>query len=159
MYLNLYNFNVDGLYINRILPEEIGNAFFEQWIRIQKDYIKILEETFAALPIRKIPWYDEELRGISNIRRIVEDVLTDDVFMTKILTDRESFLQTDDGYLLTVSLPGANKTDIDLYQAATDIVIKTGNFKRNIPLPNVLRSMQVTGAAFEEDKLKIRFGK
>ena len=29
MYLNLYNFNVDGLYINRIIPKEINNKFFD----------------------------------------------------------------------------------------------------------------------------------
>ena len=28
MYMNLYNFNVDGLYINRILPQDIDNRLF-----------------------------------------------------------------------------------------------------------------------------------
>ena len=28
MYLNLYNTNVDALYINRIMPEDIDNSFF-----------------------------------------------------------------------------------------------------------------------------------
>ena len=37
MYLNLYNFNVDGLYINRILPEDIDNDFFNHWIMIQRE--------------------------------------------------------------------------------------------------------------------------
>ena len=37
-------------------------------------------------------------------------------------------------YQLDVFLPCADKSSIDLYQAATDIVIKTGNFKRNILL-------------------------
>ena len=32
MYMNLYNFNVDGLYINRILPKDINNDFFHQLI-------------------------------------------------------------------------------------------------------------------------------
>ena len=160
MYLNLYNFNVDGLYINRILPDGMENAFFDQWIGIQKDYTKGLEETFAALPIRKIRWYEEELKGIRNIQRIVDDVLTgEEVFETGILTKREEFLQTENGYQLTVNIPGADKSDIDLYQAASDLVIKTGNFKRNIPLPNVLRTMQVSGAAFENGELKIRFEK
>ena len=68
-------------------------------------------------------------------------------------------MQTENGYQLTVNIPGADKSDIDLYQAASDLVIKTGNFKRNIPLPNVLRTMQVSGAAFENGELKIRFEK
>lgn len=160
MYMNLYNFNVDGLYINRILPQDVDNDFFSQWIVIQKRYIAQLKECFAALPIYEIPWYDEELRGERAVRRIVRDVLTDsEVFEGKNITERENFKQTDSGYQLEVFLPYAEKESIDLYQASTDIVIKTGNFKRNIPLPNILRNFTVCGAKFENGKLCIRFEK
>lgn len=160
MYMNLYNFNVDGLYINRILPKDINNDFFNQWIIIQKKYITNLKESFSALPIYEIPWYDEELRGERNIRRIVEDALSgNEVFEKKIITERESFKQIEAGYQLDVFLPGADKSSIDLYQATTDIVIKTGNFKRNIPLPNILRNYVVAGAKFDKGKLSIIFEK
>lgn len=160
MYMNLYNFNVDGLYINRILPKDINNDFFNQWIIIQKKYITYLKESFSALPIYEIPWYDEELRGEENIRRIVEDALSgNDVFAKKIITERESFKQIETGYQLDVFIPYADKSSIDLYQATTDIVIKTGNFKRNIPLPNILRNYVVAGAKFDEGKLSIIFEK
>lgn len=160
MYMNLYNFNVDGLYINRILPKDIDNDFFNQWIMIQKEYITYLKESFSALPIYEIPWYDEELRGEENIRRIVKDALSgNEVFEKKIITERESFKQIETGYQLDVFLPYSDKSSIDLYQAATDIVIKTGNFKRNIPLPNILRNYVVAGAKFDEGKLSIIFEK
>lgn len=160
MYMNLYNFNVDGLYINRILPQDIDNNFFDRWVEIQKEYIQCLKDSFAALPIYEIPWYDEELKGEENIKRIVDDVLAkSDVFKVRLITEREVFTQIDDGYLLEVNIPGADKTDIDLYQATTDIVIKTGNFKRNIPLPNALRTYVVSGAKFEEGRLCISFEK
>ena len=160
MYMNLYNFNVDGLYINRILPPDINNRFFEQWLVIQKEYMECLENCFSALPIIRIPWYDEELKGEENIKRIVDDVLAgEDVFASAPVTQREKFVQTKQGYRLDVFLPGARKEDIDLYQAATDIVIKTGNFKRNIPLPNVLRTYTVTEAGFEDGTLRILFEK
>ena len=160
MYMNLYNFNVDGLYINRILPQDINNDFFDQWISIQKKYITYLKESFSALPIYEIPWYDEELRGEQNIRRIVEDALSESgVFEKKIITERENFKQVETGYQLDVFLPCADKSSIDLYQTATDIVIKTGNFKRNIPLPNILRNYVVVRAKFEEGRLYIIFEK
>ena len=160
MYMNLYNFNVDGLYINRILPQDINNNFFNQWIVIQREYIIYLKESFSALSIYEIPWYEEELRGVSNIRRIVEDVLSGkEVFEEKIITERESFKQIEKGYQLEVFLPCVDKSSIDLYQGTTDIVIKIGNFKRNIPLPNILRNYMVTGAKFEEEKLCIIFEK
>lgn len=160
MYMNLYNFNVDGLYINRILPQNINNDFFEQWIIIQKEYITYLKENLSALPIYEIPWYDEELRGEENIRRIVDDVLSkDNVFEKKIITDRERFVQIKNGYQLDLFLPYANKSSIDLYQTMTDIIIKTDNFKRNISLPNILRNYVVVGAEYDKDKLSIIFEK
>ncbi len=160
MYLNLYNFNVDGIYINRILPQEIDNRFFSQWLVLQREYIGMLKECFGALPIYEIPWYDQELKGEAAVRRIVEDVLEGkDVFAGKHITEREKFVQTKKGYELEVFLPCGEKEKIDLYQAVADIVIKADNFKRNIPLPNVLRSYTVTGAKFEEGKLRICFEK
>ena len=160
MYLNLYNFNVDGLYVNRILPRDIDNPFFDGWLKIQKEYLTYLKECFSALPIYEIPWYDEELKGADNVRRIVRDVLDHgEVFETKVLTERETFHKIEEGYELEVFLPYANKEDIDLYQSATDVVIKTGNFKRSIPLPNVLRKYAVTRAKFEGDRLQVRFEK
>ena len=160
MYMNLYNFNVDGIYINRILPTNIDNRFFDQWIELQKEYITSLKESFAALPIYEIPWYDEELRGEDNIRRIVNDVFAEnDVFESRIITERENFIQTETGYQLDVNVPGADKEDLDLYQASTDVVIKMGNFKRNIPLPNILRTYEISGAKFENGILHISFEK
>ena len=160
MYLNLYNFNVDGIYINRILPRNMNNDFFEQWLVIQREYITCLKECFSALPIYEIPWYDEELRGERAIRRIVQDVLDgEEVFERKNITERENFKKTENGYQLEVFLPYAEKEGLDLYQAATDLIIKTGNFKRNIPLPNILRSYMVSGAKFKDGKLCIQFEK
>ena len=105
MYMNLYNFNVDGIYINRILPQNINNAFFLQWIDLQKNYTTELKETFAALPIYEIPWYDEELRGEAAIKRIIEDTLPDNVFESRVVTERETYVQNDKGYLLKVFCP------------------------------------------------------
>ena len=39
--------------------------------------------------------------------------------------------QTNSGYQLKVFLPYAEKENIDLYQAAADLVVRTGNFKRS----------------------------
>lgn len=43
MYLNLYDYLVDGVYINRILPKDMDNPFFSEWIRIQNQYVDELE--------------------------------------------------------------------------------------------------------------------
>lgn len=158
MYMNLYDFNVDGVYINRILPRDIDNDFFEEWLKIQKKYIDELEECFGKLPIYRIPWYDEELKGRHAVERICGDALgADEVFEGKVITQREVFVQNDKGYLLSVSLPCADKKDVDLCQSCTDVVIRAGSFKRCIPLPNILRTYDITSAKYNEGELRIQF--
>lgn len=160
MYMNLYNFNVDGLYINRILPQDIANSFFDEWLIIQKKYKEQLYESFAAIPIYEIPWYDEELRGMRAVTRICRDALIgDEVFDTKRITQRESFEQNDRGYLMKLSIPFVEKSKVDLFQSENDVIIKINNFKRNIPLPNVLRTYRVSEAKLEEGILCLQFEK
>lgn len=160
MYMNLYNYNVDGLYINRVLPRDINNPFFSQWLQIQEKYINQLYESFGMLPIYTIPWYEEELKGQMAINRMAKEVLKEsDIFEIKTIHEREVFTKNEKGYLLDVALPGANKKEMDLYQSRTDIVIKLKNFKRNIPLPNILRNYLITSAKLEEGVLRIQFEK
>lgn len=158
MYMNLYNFNVDGLYINRILPADIDNEFFDSWIGLQGEYIRQLEESFSVLPIYRIPWYEEELVGLHAVERICKDVLEDqEVFEAKMITGREAFEKNESGYLLTVELPFTDKNKLDVYQSNTDVVIKLGNFKRNIALPDVLRSYSITCARLHAGRLSVQF--
>lgn len=160
MYMNLYDFNVDGLYINRILPKEMGNDYFTQWQEIQQKYIGQLEESFGMLPIYRIPWYDEELRGKHAVERICQDALCQtDLFEAKVILERAHFEENERGYELRLSVPNAQKGEVDFYQSQTDVVIKLGNFKRNIPLPNILRNYDITAAKLRDGKLNIQFEK
>ncbi len=160
MYMNLYNFNVDGLYINRVLPKEVSNPFFEGWKQIQSKYIEELRDNFSMLPISYIPWYGEEIQGVCAVERIAKECLNqEELFLPKVISERETYEKIEDGYLLKVCIPGAEKGDVDLYESGTDVVLKLGNFKRNIPLPNVLRNYEIVGAKLNDGKLEIRFGK
>ena len=158
MYMNLYNYNVDGLYINRVLPHELDNQFFSQWKEIQQKYIKEIKESFGSLPMNEIPWYDEEMDSIEGLRRICRDALSDnDIFEVKEILERESFEMVDDGYTLRLMISGISKDELDIYQSQTDIVIKIDNFKRNIPLPNILRKYIIDEANLENGQLLLHF--
>lgn len=158
MYLNLYNFNVDAVFLNRVLPRDIELPFFDQWIKLQSEYTKELELVFAGIPQYRIKWYDSEIAGIQALDRIMQDVLQDnDLLSVKTTKLNEEYEKTDEGYQLKLFLPNANKGEIILHESGTDIIICLGNFKRSIPLPNVLRKYQVGGAKLKEDFLYIPF--
>lgn len=160
MYLNLYNFNVDGLYINRVLPADLGNDFFDEWIRIQSDYIQELESVFAGMPVYRIPWYDLDLNGMEGLDRIAGDCLADTaLFEVRCSASNEVFEKTEEGYVLTVCLPCAKKEEIELHQSKSDMILRIGNFKRSIPLPGTLARCQVDSARLENGRLAIRFSR
>lgn len=160
MYMNLYNYNVDGIFINRILPADINNPFFAEWLEIQKKYIEELKDVFAEIPICSIKWYDTDLCGTEALDKICEEVLTQpDLF--EVLDNRkgETYEIVENGYMLSFFLPCMKKEELELHQSGTDVIIKIGNFKRNIPIPNTLRNYSIASAKFEEQLLKIQFVK
>lgn len=160
MYLNLYNFNVDALFINRILPEAVDNPFFNEWKALQSAYGNELEEVFGSIPIFKMKWYETDLNGLESLDRVVEDVLEqDDLFNVLHMEANETYEKINENYILSVRVPFANKAEIQLHETGQDIVIRIGNFKRCIPLPDSLRKYCVAGAKLENDVLKINLVK
>ena len=158
MYMNLYDFLVDGIYINRILPKDMENPFFEQWLNIQEEYIQELKDTFVDIPIYYVPWYDSDVNGLSGVCMLEEDVLRGkEVFQINSRLKGEIYEKTDSGYTLSISIPCAKKEELSMHESGSDIILKTGNFKRNIPKPYTLRNFEIAGASFENDRLKIRF--
>lgn len=158
MYLNLYNFNVDAIYINRILPQDIENGFFDEWKSIQKKYIEEIDSVFLNLPRFKIKWYEVDINGIKGLERIVMDSLNvKEIFKVQKITFNERFEKVENGYKLKVYVPFADKKGLELYETGSDISIKIGNFKRNIPCPNSLRKYTISKADFNEDYLSIYF--
>ncbi|MGB4657553.1 MAG: ArsA family ATPase, partial [Mobilitalea sp.] len=154
MYMSLYNFNVDGVYINRILPTDVNNEFFDEWLMIQERYIKEIEDIFGNIPIYKIPWYDMDVNGLMALDQICNDALDyNDLFEVKQIVQNEIYEKTKDGYNLKVFLPCITKEELLIHQSGTDVIIKIGNFKRNIPIPGALRSYAIASAKMEEQTL------
>lgn len=158
MYLNLYNFNVDALYINRIIPVEVENEFFNEWKGIQKGYINELEAVFGDIPIYKIKWYEKDINGVVGLERVSQESFCDDnIFNVLKVVPNETFQKVNEGYLLKILIPFVDKKDFDLYHSGRELIIKIGNFKRNIPIPDVMVKCEVKSAKLEDSILTILF--
>ncbi len=156
MYMNLYNFHVDSLFINRVLPKDIDNVFFDDWLDIQHKYIDELEAIFANVPIHQIPWFDSELKGIEGITRIEDTTLKGwNVFEAIKIQKGESYVKSGEDYILKIFLPTIDSKALDMHESTNDIIIKVGNFKRNISKPNALRNYRISGAKFTDQNLMI----
>lgn len=158
MYLNLYHYPVDAVFVNRILPENTGSSFMDGWHSIQQGYLKELESVFAELSVTKIPWYSSEVRGMEAVEQICRGALSDpDLFEKEVRTDNEVYEPVEGGYCLRIRIPGALPEDVEVFKRETDVGIRIRNYVRSIPLPGVLRGARMASEKVEDGCLYIRF--
>ena len=158
MYLNLYHYPVDSVFINRILPEHTGSSFMENWKKIQSGYLAELESTFSEIPVTRIPWYSGEVRGMEAVDRLSREALSqEDLFDRPVRMDNEIYAQIEGGYSLTIRVPGASQEDVEVFPREMDVDIRIRNFMRSIPLPGVLRGARMTSAEVKDGELTICF--
>ena len=157
-YLNLYGYAVDAVLVNRVIPDEVTDPYFDAWKRHQVENLAFIREAFGELPVFKAPMFGDEVGGIAALQRLADALYGDkdpSVIMAREKTHR---IEPDGngGYWLTVPLPFAEKKDLDLYRSADEITLRVGPYRRNIVLPYALWNLKTSTARFEESKAMLR---
>ncbi|KNY29820.1 ArsA family ATPase [Pseudobacteroides cellulosolvens] len=158
-YLNIYNFNVDAIVVNRVIPKDITDNYFALWKEIQSNYIDEAKECFSPIPILYAPLFEKEIVGLNMLERLGEVVFTElnpEGILYNIKT--QSIEKIGKNYLLKINMPFCEKNDLSLAQKADELIIRAGRIKRNITLPKTLQYLSITSAKFEQDTLNIIFG-
>jgi len=156
-YLNLYDYGVDAVVINRLLPDSITDPYFAGWREAQARHIKTIEESFAPIPILTARLYEREMFGLEALGALAEDVFEEaeplDVLFKGATHD---IIKSDGGYDVVFQLPLAEKRKVDLSKKGAELLIKVGGYRRNILLPDALARLSASGASFEEGALRVR---
>ncbi len=158
-YLNIYDFNVDAIIINRVIPESVNDAYFKTWKDIQNKYKEMIYESFSPVPIYQAPLFENEIVGLQLLQRMANEVFSDEnPTEIKYNIRTQEIKKEGHKYILFIRVPFTYKNDISLNQKGDEIIIKSNNIKRSITLPKTLQSLSIESAKFEEDTLKICFG-
>lgn len=157
-YLHLFDYNVDGIIINKIFPEKSLKGYFEKWETIQKQNIQDIEDSFKDIPIFKLELMDNELRKYEILQR-VSNVIYKEIRPENVLFKDRIFTikKNEDKYILSISMPFVNKDELDLLQNGDEITISIKNERRNFKLPTKLQSKEIENAKYEDGKLNIYF--
>jgi len=159
-FFNLFGFTVDAVIINRLIPREVEDPYFEKWKSIHESYRKMIEEIFAPLPNLTLPLFDSEIVGLPLLETIGETVYGDQDPCRMLSAQRPIEITKADGqYIMTLRLPFIQKPDVDLTRKGEELIVRAGLFKRNIMLPRVLFHLPIRGAKLEEDRLRIIFAR
>ncbi len=158
-YLNLYGYNTDLVVCNRMIPPTVTDGYFAHWKDIQAKYHNYVEESFTPLPILDVPLFDDEVVGMTMLRRLGEALYdVQDPTAVMWVGQTQEVRKVNGSYELRLSLPFVEKSDIKLTRSMHDeLIVHIGNWKRNIALPRVLSGLPVQGARYEEKHLVVYF--
>ena len=162
-YLNLYGITVDRITINRVMPDQSPDPYFQKWRAIQQKYIDQISEAFAPIPIAEVPLFDDEVVGLPMLRRVGEKVYGDlnplDIFFAENPIDIQKV--SDGHYKVRVRLPFMENMGLEpkILKLGDDLTIRIGDYQKVVVLPIFLAGMESTGASYEDKWLSIDFAK
>ena len=158
-YLNIYDFNIDAIIVNRVIPDDVTDSYFSVWKEIQKNYRETIIESFSPLPLLYAPLFEREVVGLEMLERMGTKIFSDtDPLEIMYNTRIQEIEKSGDEYLFSIYMPFVDKKDLSLNQKGDEVIVKVGTVKRSITMPRTLVNHSILGAKFEDDRLRIRFG-
>ena len=159
-YLGLFNYPVDSVVVNRILPDAADEGeFYRRRREIQAKYLQMIEDNFRPLPIWRAPYYAEEVVGVEALSRLAIDCFGNedpgDIFYEGAL---QEIIELENGGLrLRLPIPFVTGSDVRLRKRGDEMFITIGNFKREMILPAVLAKRRAAGGSLRDGMLEIDF--
>ncbi|HEX6673614.1 MAG TPA: ArsA family ATPase [Actinomycetes bacterium] len=157
-YLSLFGYRVDAVVVNRLLPDDVTDPYFGKWKEIQADHFRTITESFAPLPILTCRLFDDEMVGLARLGEVAVEVYGErdpaDLLAT---TTPIRVSKEQGGYALRLDLPFAERAELDVMRKGDELLVKVGQYKRNVLLPQALRALEVVAANLRGGTLVVRF--
>ena len=154
--LQLYDFNVDAIYINKLYPEKAMEGYFKDWEDIQKHNIQLAEESFSEQKLFKLEMQNNEINGKESLEKIAK-ILYQNINPIEIFCQTEAFKMDDINgtRILSIKLPFLKAENISVKKEKDDIIISLLNERRRFHLPDKLRTRKISSYSYENSELKI----
>ncbi|MGB7635207.1 MAG: TRC40/GET3/ArsA family transport-energizing ATPase [Nitrososphaeraceae archaeon] len=163
MSANLYGINVDLIIINKIMPQiRSKDSFLANWVALKHAKVTEAKSNFYPLPVKEVPLYNEELRGIEMLKQNAE-ILFGDQDPSQVFYRERVFEFKSDGSGLTLKLkvPFTRNADFLVERISDRITIKVatkiGYVVNVIPLPAITLGMKLKAAQLSDKELVISF--
>ncbi len=157
VYFSLHGLTVDTVIVNRVLPQEINDAFFSEWRRSQEGLLEEIHEYFAPVPVKQAPLFAHEVLGRQRLQDLADVLYTpgEDPAAVLRLERPYSFVRQNGGYAVRVEMPFATKGEIGLFKKGDELVVEIGSMRRHIGLPTSMASLTPAHARLENRILTV----
>jgi len=157
VYFSLHGLTVDNVIVNRVLPDEVQDPFFNGWRETQRAILSGIETYFAPVPVRRVPLFNHEVLGQQRLMELSDVLYSDgeDPAAVKSLQRPYSFSKQEDHYEVRLHLPFATKAEVKLFKKEDELVVEIGTLRRHIGLPTTMSHLQPGRARLEQDVLVV----
>ncbi len=157
-YLSLFGYSVDGVVVNRVLPDDVTDPYFAGWRDVQARHLETIESAFEEVPIVPLRLFDQEMVGVDALRALAGELYRDrhplDDFEGK--SPFELFEEGVD-VVLELAMPFVDTGEVDVLRHGDELFITVGAYRRSFVLPDSLRQKSVSSAKLADGALRVRF--
>ena len=157
VYFSLHGLTVDSIIVNRVLPAEVLDTWFNDWHMSQENVLREVEEYFAPVPVRRVPLFAHEVLGKQRLHDLAALLYPGDEDPSAVTrTERPySFGKRDGIYEIRVLLPFAAKGEVGLFKKGDELVVEIGTLRRHIGLPRSMAMLLPSRAKLENGLLTV----
>jgi len=158
-YLALFGYAVDAVVVNRVLPEEVSDPWFDRWKAVQAEHLTTIDEGFAPLPVLRAHLADAEVVGLDALRTLAAEV-----YGSRTPADRLHpgqplrFERVEGRRAILLDLPFAEKGEVDVGRRGGELILTLGAYRRVMTLPDSLVDRPVREAKLRDGTLTVVFG-
>jgi len=158
-YLGLFGYGIDGVIVNRVLPDVVSDPYFDRWRAIQKGHLDTIDYAFADVPRLRLRLFDDEMVGLDRLRRMALELYGDTDPVASFHAHSPFTVTESKGEVaLEMQVPFVEKGELDVFRHGQELYLQVGPYRRSFVLPDSLRRRQVTRAKLEDGLLRVTFG-
>jgi arsenite-transporting ATPase len=157
VYFSLHGLTVDQIIVNRFLPDEIIDPFFQEWRKEQRSVLSQIEAYFAPVPVSTVPLFHHEVVGYPGLKELSNRLygnIEDPATVTRTEKSYE-FASVGGNYEVRLRMPFVQKAEIGLFKKNDELVVEVGTLRRHIGLPTTMAALVPVKARMEQDMLVI----
>ena len=157
VYFSLHGLTVDGIIVNRVLPEEVTDVYFLEWRASQAKVLAEIEAYFAPVQVKRVPLFTHEMLGRERLQELARSLYgeKDDPAVVTRTEAPYTFEKMDGYYAVRLRLPFAAKGEVGLFKKGDELVVEIGTLRRHIGLPTSMASLTPSRARLENKILTV----
>jgi arsenite-transporting ATPase len=155
VYFSLHGLTVDSIIVNRVLPAEVRDVWFNDWHMSQENVLREIEEYFAPVPVKRVPLFSHEVLGKQRLQDLAALLYPEGEDPSAVTRTEKpySFEKRNGTYEIRVLVPFATKGEIGLFKKGDELVVEIGTLRRHIGLPRSMASLSPSRAKLENGQL------